>query len=537
MKRGGKGTSSALPVAVLLLIVWPALALAASQPSEQELGEPQQPELSELPPPELFDAQWGDRQEFLADLHPAVRDEALALRGSPVYHLDWLLESPDSLAGQQETLVTNYSQDDWENVYFLLHPNLLGASFVLDSVRLNGEEVQYALEQDGWLLRLDPSGGIKAGESAVVTLEYRLSIPTTAGRNYGILAFRDGTLSLAHGYALLAVYGEGGWDLDVPPEHGDLVHARSSFFRVRVDAPARFDIVSSGQVRQESRDGDRRMLEFVAGPVRDFYLAGAEEMVTVERQVGETTVRGHAPAQLRAAMEDAVGQASRAVSFLGELYGTYAYLQLDLVVISTEALGVEFPGAIALRRQILSGSERRRLLESTVVHEVVHQWYYGMVGNDQVSEPWLDESLTQYLTLRYFQEFHGEDGYRAFRQDLFSRWEAIDRRRVPIGLPADAYDQEEYGAIVYGLGPIVIEWLADLLERSDFDAFLDAYTEEHLFGLARSEDFRELAEEQCECSLAQFFGRWVTGAPVPEYVLFAPGPVKGFGFSERLHAP
>ena len=36
--------------------------------------------------------------------------------------------------------------------------------------------------------------------------------------------------------------------------------------------------------------------------------------------------------------------------------------------------------------------------EIVVAHEVAHQWWYSLVGNDQIDEPWLDEAFAQFTT-------------------------------------------------------------------------------------------------------------------------------------------
>lgn len=41
---------------------------------------------------------------------------------------------------------------------------------------------------------------------------------------------------------------------------------------------------------------------------------------------------------------------------------------------------------------------------SRVVHEVAHQWFYGVVGNDPYEEPWLDESLAEYCEDMLYQQ-------------------------------------------------------------------------------------------------------------------------------------
>ena len=47
-------------------------------------------------------------------------------------------------------------------------------------------------------------------------------------------------------------------------------------------------------------------------------------------------------------------------------------------------------------------------LEYVTVHETAHQWWYGVVGNDQIDEPWLDEALTEYSTILYYGHRYGK---------------------------------------------------------------------------------------------------------------------------------
>jgi aminopeptidase N len=50
--------------------------------------------------------------------------------------------------------------------------------------------------------------------------------------------------------------------------------------------------------------------------------------------------------------------------------------------------GIEFPNHVMQA----PGSAAR-----SVVHEVAHQWFYSLVGNDQARDPWLDEGLASYV--------------------------------------------------------------------------------------------------------------------------------------------
>jgi len=92
------------------------------------------------------------------------------------------------------------------------------------------------------------------------------------------------------------------------------------------------------------------------------------------------------------------------------------------------------------------------MIESVVAHEVGHQWFYNVVGSDQINEPWLDEAVDQYVTGLYFLDAYGKSGYDGYRSTWQSRWERVSRANIPIGMPAEKYQGKEYGAIVYGRG-------------------------------------------------------------------------------------
>jgi aminopeptidase N len=148
-------------------------------------------------------------------------------------------------------------------------------------------------------------------------------------------------------------------------------------------------------------------------------------------------------------------------------------------------------------------------MESTVAHEVGHQWFYGLVGDDQLDDPWLDESLTQFATLQYYADEYGPGGETGFRNSLESRWDGVGRAEIPIGLPVAEYSGQEYGAIVYGRGPLFFVALRERMGQDTFDAFIKEYTATLSWGVATPEALQSLAEKHCACDLDDLFNEWV----------------------------
>jgi aminopeptidase N len=162
---------------------------------------------------------------------------------------------------------------------------------------------------------------------------------------------------------------------------------------------------------------------------------------------------------------------------------------------------------IAITSRILE--PEHTYLEGTVAHEVGHQWFYNLVGSDQLDHPWLDESLTQFVTLQYFEDEYGFEGYQGFRESFTSRWQNVDNQPIPIGLPVAGYSGKEYSAIIYGRGPLFFEALKGRMGAEAFDAFLRDYTETYSWDIATPEGLKSLAETHCGCDLTELFDEWV----------------------------
>jgi aminopeptidase N len=144
-----------------------------------------------------------------------------------------------------------------------------------------------------------------------------------------------------------------------------------------------------------------------------------------------------------------------------------------------------------------------------VAHEVGHQWFYNLVGDDQLDDPWLDEAFAQFATLQYFRDEYGTAGEEELRNSLEARWARVEHAEIPIGLPVASYTEKEYGAIVYGRGPLFLVELRREMGDSVFDEFLKDYVKQLSWGIATPEFMQTLAEKHCNCNLEGLFQEWV----------------------------
>ncbi len=454
-----------------------------------------------------------DRAIYAAGLVAAEQDVVEALSDAPVYQIEFVIaDSLDTLEGRQTLTYTNLEDVALEELYFHLHAKTLSGAMAVSEVVVDGAPVDAAVEGD--VLRVPLAAPLPPGDTTAVAMRFQTTVPTDIGRNYGVLTYFEDILALAHFYPMLAVYDDEGWNIVPPDVQGDLTYSDVAFYVVRVTAPADLVLVATGVVLDEERANGQQVVTYALGPARDFFLA-AGDFIVVSRTVGETTINSYAPADLAEGAAMALDVAVAAIADHAERLTPYPYTELDIVTTPTSALGIEYPGLIVgtlnmydVDGTTAGGRPYAAILESTTAHEVAHQWFYNLVGSDQLDEPWVDEAVVSYSTYRYYVTRYGQAAGDNYFSTFYDRF-AGARENMPIGLPVAAYEDAEYGAFVYGRGPVFIRTLEEFMGRDVFDAFLRDYSARYRWENTDSDAFRSLAEEHCGCDLGQMFAEWV----------------------------
>ncbi len=466
--------------------------------------------------PDIFETAWGERESFRANLVPSEQGILDELPGATEYHIEFTIpEDFNMIRGHEAVLFTNQEDTPLDAVYFRLYPNVTGGSSIISNVTVDGEEVETRLEEADSSLRVQLPELLEPNSSVVLELDFSVEIPREMGDYYGLFGYFEDVLVLDTFYPMIPVYDDEGWNAAVPQINGDLTYNDAAFYLVRVHAPVDLVVVASGVRLQSAVDEDTQTLTFANGPARDFYLAASERFTVISEKVGDTTINSYAFAEWEDGAELALEITARALGIFSERFGAYPYTEFDVASTPMQALGIEYPGMTAININLydlsanFGGTPASVYLESTIAHEVGHQWFYHLVGNDQLDEPWLDESLVQYITWQYYLDQYGTSGGAGFEQALNGRWQRVDGQKIPIGLPVFAYQDAEYGAIIYGRGAFFFEALAEKMGDEKFDAFLADYTQSHQWEIATQESMREFAEKHCGCDLEDLFVEWV----------------------------
>ncbi len=466
--------------------------------------------------PDLFDTPWEDRSLFKAGLVSSEQSALDELTAATVYHLEFnIADDLYHIAGTEEVRYTNAEDVALTEVQLRLFPNILGGEMSVSNLTVDGKSVDPRLELQDSLLIVPLPVPLEPGQSLTLQMGFSVTVPQSVELNFGVLSYFDDVLTLAHAYPMIAVYDDEGWNSEIPPQSGDVTYADASFYLVKITAPEDVMLVTSGYTVGSGEVGEMQTLNVASGPARDFYLVASPEYEEIAQTFGEVTIRSYAPDDSEEGAQMALDVAAKSIEDFSARYAPYPYTEFDIVSTPTLALGIEYPGIVAITSRIYDvdsdyrGTPASIYMESTVAHEVGHQWFYNLVGDDQLDDPWLDEALTQFITLQYYADEYGPGGESGFRNSLEARWENVGRADIPIGLPVEEYSGQEYGAIVYGRGPLFFVALREQIGTEAFDAFIREYTETLSWGVATPEALHSLAEEHCTCELDELFDEWV----------------------------
>ncbi|NLE77481.1 MAG: M1 family metallopeptidase, partial [Chloroflexi bacterium] len=210
--------------------------------------------------------------------------------------------------------------------------------------------------------------------------------------------------------------------------------------------------------------------------------------------------------------EAVLAYASRSFRLFSELFGPYPYGELDLAEVGIDALGIEYPGFIVLAESLYANEDPST--EFVVVHEMAHQWWYGLVGNDQLDEPWLDEALANYSTALYFEKVYGAEAGARVVNGYRQRYEGLLKqgRDAPVAQPVTAFREEDYGSVVYQKGALFFHALRQEVGDDRFLAILRQYQARYRYGIARGKEFLSLAEALSGRSLRPLAQEWLYSA-------------------------
>lgn len=429
-------------------------------------------------------------------LQPVFWQEIEAAAPLPRYHITCRLEADGTtLSGVMQVIVP----DPAPELLFRLYPNLTnyGGEMRITQAQINGTAVEITPLTDNTALRLIVPPTVEEASPTVVTatLNFTVSLPRPPASDFTLFGWDGPILSLPGFYPTLAARQNGAWVLEQPPLHGDVLFNDVALYQLDITLPPELVIVSGGVTVNalDNVDGSRTW-QIVGGPLRDMTVIAGPFQAVSENAAG-ATVTAYYLAGHEAAAQTVLSHAAASLRFYSEQYGPYPYIELDVVEAPLNVRGMEYSGLVLIGEDLYR--DQPEFLTFLVAHEVAHQWWYGLVGNNPYQHPWLDEGLTEYSAFDYYRTAFGQaDGERLLTERWFLAFDAAAGGSIDglVDRPAAAFDPVGYELLVYTKSAFFFHALRTTVGEETYRQILQSYVAENRYRIVTPQTLIDTAE-------------------------------------------
>jgi hypothetical protein len=419
----------------------------------------------------------------------------------PEYNISAVLDyGLKFLTVKQDMTIPNISSDIISELTLVIQPNWRGNVFDLKEATWESGDPVESFVVDETLLRILLLDPFMPGELLKLSLAYEIHVPpviTSEGIGTSTFGYTSRQMNFTDWYPFVPPYIDGeGWLVHKPWYYGEhLVYPVADFdVTIHVQNGPENLIIAASAIDL----GDEVSARYAIEGARNFVWSISPEYYVFQDKVGHTTVFGYSFPYDVASGEAAFKTTVTALELFSELFGPYPFESISLVQADFD-YGMEYTGLYFLNKGFYNTYDGTpsTYLVAISAHETAHQWWYGVVGNDQALEPWLDEALSTYSEKLFYE--------MVFPQSL--DWWMLSRLNYyePKGwIDSTIYDfsnYREYRDAVYLHGAVFLDELRNRVGDEGFFAFLKDYTLENTYRQVTATNFFELLDEHSDVDL------------------------------------
>jgi len=376
---------------------------------------------------------------------------------------------------------------------------------IFSNIYADGETAAFNLK--GTVLEIDLPEALPPGESAELRLELEAKIPVMNNRTGS-----DGSgMWFGNFIPMLAVCDAEGWHTDPYYPAGDPFFARTSNFYVSITAPAEYTVAGPGVPVVTDNDG-KRTTDFTLKLARDFAfsICSHYSVSTITSPLNVEISLYTFSTSARAG--EILALASRSLGYYNGLAGAYPYSQLAIVETKLFEKGaLEYPGVIFIDSDYLASSGDF----ASLTHEIGHQWFYNIIGSNQIENAWMDEGLNSFIQKGFALDSVGLDGKMEDEYDsLMHIISQIKPNTLNSGL-GEFKSWSDYYNIHYIRGELMFYSLYKKIGKAKFNAFLTEYSQRYSYRIAAPDDLIQTAADVSGMNLSAFFSAWINDPVLP----------------------
>lgn len=246
--------------------------------------------------------------------------------------------------------------------------------------------------EDENILKITLSESVYPEQTANISISYTLNLAKVNHRT----GVTQSTVNLGNFYPILCAYTDEGFAEYPYYSTGDPFISECANYDVKLTFPREYAAATSGKELEKQAEGENVTVRYELKDARDFAVVLCKDFKTLTAEYEGVNVNlyyvgDRVPQREFTAVCDSL-------KYFSSTFGKYCYPTLSVVFTPLNVSGMEYPALT-----MISSSLTEKDAIYTVVHENAHQWWYAMVGSDQVNNAWQDEGLAEYSTLCFFE--------------------------------------------------------------------------------------------------------------------------------------
>jgi len=401
------------------------------------------------------------------------------------YKLDLILNYYTHYGAVTEVVTyTNRSSQSLEEIHFVVPPRNFENSYEQSDLR--GDRVA-GFREDGIHTLVSLSSPLLPGETTTFTFSFRLYFP----QHQGIYGYTTQQTNISDWYPFIPPYDEQqGWlayDRVVDQDNiivGESIVNEFSDFDVTLTLTDRAELIEVAA--SSPANGSNGKYSYHLEGARGFSFSVSDSYFEYEVVQDGVRIRSYVFMNNIETGKAVAQIGANAMKLYAKLLYPYPHEMVSIVV-GDFLHNMEMDGMVMISYGVFDFYNKTPKTNLTILtpHEISHQWFYSMVGNDQALEPWLDESLATYHEVLFYQRYH---------PDLVQWWwnNRVDGFAPKGYVNSDIYISGGYPAYrdaVYLRGAQFLQELRDLIGDEAFFAALKDYALTNTYQIASREDF------------------------------------------------
>ncbi|HET7376620.1 MAG TPA: M1 family aminopeptidase, partial [Anaerolineae bacterium] len=335
-----------------------------------------------------------------------------------------------------------------------------------------------------------------------LTMRFRIDIPVKIKDHpYG---FDVDQVNLTDWYPFIVPYSNG-WILHDPSALGEYLVYDSSDFEVNIKTTQSGVIIAASGLDEPNGEWTRYRIE----GARTFAFSASDQFQFVDATAGGARIRSYYYPGYDNQGAAILNAAVREIGLFEIKFGAFPYKSLSIVQADLND-GQEYDGLIFLATKFYNeyNNSARSNLVAIGVHEIAHQWWFGLVGNDQAMEPWLDEAMSVYSEAIFYKFIYPNsyDWWWNFRVNYFGPTGAVDMNVY------QASSFRGYVNAAYLNGANFLEALNIRMGDDAFFQFLQDYVSRYGRGRATTADFFAVARQNTTADISDLINAYFAGS-------------------------